>query len=77
MACMREWRIDHHGVTEISQAVSGVSGSMDSSDIEERRHVCVMMARKLARELESLDFWEVFVLWLCERQGRQRVMRAL
>jgi hypothetical protein len=74
---MREWRIDHQGVTEISQAVSGVSGRIDSSDIEERRHVYVMVARKLAREFESLDFWEVVGLWLCEMHGRQRVMRAL
>lgn len=79
VACIMKWRIAHHGVTVVSQAVSGVSGRMERRFVAARRHARVIrvrkLARRLARELRSLALWSG--TWAWERQGRQRVMRAL
>lgn len=75
VACIMKWRITHHGVTVVSQTVFGVSGRMERRFVAARRQARVIRARKLARVLRSPAFWSGTGVW--ERQGRQRVMRAL
>lgn len=75
VACIMKWSIAHQGVTVVSQVVSGVSGRMERRFVAARRHARVIWVRKLARGLRSLTFCRGTGAW--ERQGRQRVMRAL